>query len=66
MKAVINSNATIGDEALTVSHSRFNSAIAKLKDLAERQSYKKNQVLFNPGAIARGIYLIDSGKVKVS
>ena len=66
MKAVLNSKLSIGDELLTISHNRFNSAISKLQELGELQFYKKNQVLFNPGSIARGIYLIESGKVKVS
>lgn len=66
MKPAVNSNLSIGDELLTISHSRFNSAITKLQELGELQFYKKSQVLFNPGSIARGIYLIDSGKIKVS
>ncbi len=66
MKPIFNSNLSIGDEILQVSHNRFGQALTKLKDLGELQFYKKSQILFNPGAIARGIYLIDSGKVKVS
>lgn len=66
MKTVVDSKLSIGDELFTISHNKFNSAIAKLKEVGELQFYKRNQVLFNPGAIARGIYLIESGKVKVS
>jgi CRP-like cAMP-binding protein len=59
------SNLTIDDELLRKFHSKINSPLIKLIEVSEEQSYKKGQMLFNEGSMARGLSIIKSGKVKV-
>jgi CRP/FNR family transcriptional regulator, polysaccharide utilization system transcription regulator len=66
MNAAKNLNLSVVGDLLQVSHNGMDSVLAKLYPLAEKQYYKKGHNLFNAGAIARGLYIIDVGKVKVS
>ncbi len=38
----------------------------EMDKFVERKFFKKGQILFNPGVIARGLYFIESGKLKIS
>lgn len=66
MKAISDTHHLYLNEPLKISHSRFDATLQKLRAVGEMQYHKKGQVLYNMGSIARGLYVIDSGKVKVS
>jgi len=46
-------------------HLSFNSSFDRMKEKAESIFYPKGQVLFNEGNSARGLYIINSGKIKI-
>ena len=46
-------------------HLSFNSSLDRMKEKSESILYPKGQVLFNEGNSARGLYIINSGKIKV-
>lgn len=66
MNTAIISNISTKKEILRISHSRFKTPLHHLLELAEKLIFSKGHVLFNSGNIARGMYIIDSGKVKLS
>ncbi|MBK6264458.1 Crp/Fnr family transcriptional regulator [Marivirga sp. S37H4] len=39
---------------------------AEMHDYVEKKFFRKGQILFNPGVIARGLFFIKSGKLKIS
>ena len=47
-------------------HSFFESSLFKMKELSETIRYPKGQLLFNEGNTSRGLYIISSGKVKLT
>lgn len=66
MNTAMISNLSIENEPLKVSHNNFNAPIHRLLEYAELLPYNKGHILFNVGKIARGLYIVNNGKVKIS
>jgi CRP-like cAMP-binding protein len=64
MNNLLTSKMTLNNELLRMSYTQ-NKPLVKFIEVAEKQSYKKGQMLFNVGSISRGLSIIKSGKVKV-
>ncbi|MEQ8477210.1 Crp/Fnr family transcriptional regulator [Fulvivirga sp.] len=65
MNTVMISDLSIENE-LRVSYSKFKMPLHRLLELAEKLTFNRGHILFSNGNIARGMYVIDTGKVKLS
>ena len=66
MNTALISNLSIETELLKIAHNNFRAPLDHLLASAELLTYNKGHILFKVGNIARGMYIINTGKVKLS
>ncbi len=66
MNQILISNLSIENDLLKVTHNKFSAPLRYLLQYAEKLYFNQGHVLYHAGNIARGMYIISKGKVKLS